>query len=72
MRLAGELGVLDRGLKLVDAPMAEDDLIATVHDQGLIDAVNRVGTTPGAVDEEAGWAPTTTPSSRACRSLPRT
>jgi acetoin utilization protein AcuC len=54
MRLAGELGVLDRGLKLVDAPMAEDDLIATVHDRGLIDAVNQVGTTPGAVDEERG------------------
>jgi acetoin utilization protein AcuC len=54
MRLAGELGVLDRGLKLVDAPMAEDDLIATVHDRGLIDAVNLVGTTPGAVDEERG------------------
>ena len=54
MRLAGELGVLDRGLKLVDAPMADDDLIATVHDRGLIEAVNRAGTTPGAVDEERG------------------
>jgi len=53
MRLASELGVLDRGLKVVDPPMAGDDLIATVHDPGLIEAVNRAGTT-GATDEERG------------------
>jgi acetoin utilization protein AcuC len=54
MRLARELGVLDRGLKLVDAPMADDELIATVHERALIEAVNRVGTTPGAIDEARG------------------
>jgi acetoin utilization protein AcuC len=54
MRLATELGVLDRGLRLVDAPMADLDLIATVHDAALIDAVTRVGTVPGAVDEAHG------------------
>ncbi|GCD89696.1 acetoin utilization protein AcuC [Nocardioides sp. LS1] len=54
MRLAEELGVLDRGLTVVPAPMADDDLIATVHDRGLIEAVTRCGTVPGAYDEERG------------------
>ena len=53
MRLARELGVLDRGLKLVDAPMADDELIATVHEWALIEAVNRAGAT-GATDEARG------------------
>ena len=34
MRLAGELGVLDDGSRMVAAPMADDDLIATVHEPG--------------------------------------
>ena len=35
MRLARELGVLERrGSAIVPAPMADDDLIATVHDAG--------------------------------------
>ncbi|GAB3761711.1 acetoin utilization protein AcuC [Nocardioides ginsengisegetis] len=54
MRLAEELGVLDSGLTVVPAPMADDDLIATVHDRGLIEAVTRCGTVPGAYDEERG------------------
>jgi acetoin utilization protein AcuC len=54
MRLASELGVLDRGLKMADAPMADDDLVATVHDRALIEAVNRAGTVPGAIDEARG------------------
>src|SRR6201989_1826052 len=45
MRLADDLGVLDR-LELVDAPMADDALIATVHEVGLIDAVKRAGADP--------------------------
>jgi acetoin utilization protein AcuC len=45
MRLAGDLGVLDR-LPLVDAPIASDDLIGTVHEAGLIDAVKRAGADP--------------------------
>ncbi|PVG82492.1 acetoin utilization protein AcuC [Nocardioides gansuensis] len=53
MLLADELGVLD-GLRQVPAPVAEDDLIATVHDRGLIEAVTRCGTTPGHVDLERG------------------
>ena len=33
MRLAEELGVIGDRLRLVPAPMADDDLIATVHDR---------------------------------------
>jgi acetoin utilization protein AcuC len=50
MRLAGDLGVLDR-LRTVPAPMAGDDLIATVHDAALIEAVMRAGRDP------TGFAP---------------
>jgi acetoin utilization protein AcuC len=45
MRLASDLGVLDR-LPSVDAPVASDDLIGTVHEAGLIDAVKRAGADP--------------------------
>lgn len=55
MRLAQELGVLDSGrLRVVPAPMADEDLIATVHDPRLIEAVTRVGTTPGATEVAFG------------------
>jgi acetoin utilization protein AcuC len=50
MRLAADLGVLDR-LRTVPAPIADDDLIATVHDPALIDAVKRAGADP------AGFTP---------------
>jgi acetoin utilization protein AcuC len=46
MRLAEELGVLDH-LKVVEAPVADDDLIATVHERSLIEAVTRCGTEGG-------------------------
>jgi acetoin utilization protein AcuC len=43
MRLADELGVLavdgGRGLPRVPAPVASDDLVATVHEPGFIEAV---------------------------------
>ncbi len=54
MRLAEELGVLDRGLRMVPAPMADEDRIATVHDPRLIEAVVRAGNNPGVLDEEFG------------------
>jgi acetoin utilization protein AcuC len=54
MRLADELGVIGDHLRRVPAPMADLDLIATVHDARLIEAVERVGVTPGAVDLECG------------------
>src|SRR5687767_15883957 len=47
MRLADELGVL-AGIKRGDAPVATDEQIATLHEQGLIDAVTRAGPTPGS------------------------
>ncbi|HYG92684.1 MAG TPA: acetoin utilization protein AcuC [Nocardioides sp.] len=53
MRLADELGVL-RGLSVVPAPMASDDLIATVHDPALIEAVTRMGERPGPGEELRG------------------
>ena len=54
MRLARELGVLDGHLRCVDAPIADEDLIATVHDPGLIEAVTKVGSNRGAVDLARG------------------
>jgi len=46
MRLAADLGVTGgAGLRLVGAPMATLDQIATVHDQRLIEAVERSGRT---------------------------
>src|SRR5688500_9218744 len=53
MRLADELGVLE-GIKRVDAPFATSAQIATVHDEGLIEAVTKAGTTPGWTDEARG------------------
>jgi acetoin utilization protein AcuC len=48
MRLAADLGVTSSngtGLRLVDAPVATLDQIATVHDARLIEAVERCGRT---------------------------
>ncbi len=53
MRLSRELGVLDH-LRAVDAPMADLDLIATVHDGALIEAVERMGRAPGGGEEAFG------------------
>jgi acetoin utilization protein AcuC len=53
MRLAAEAGVLD-GLEQVPAPMASDDLIATVHDPALIEAVHRMSAHPGPGEELRG------------------
>ena len=53
MRLSRELGVLDH-LRNVDAPMADLDLVATVHDDALIEAVGRMGREPGAGEESFG------------------
>ena len=50
MRLADELGVLDGGLQVVPAPMADLELIASVHSESLIEAVTRAGTVAGVVD----------------------
>ena len=53
MRLADECGVLAH-LEQVPAPMASDDLIATVHDPALIEAVQRMSANPGPGEELRG------------------
>src|SRR3954451_22127837 len=53
MRLARELGVLER-LATVPAPMADDDLIATVHDAALIEAVMLAGKDPAGFEPAHG------------------
>jgi acetoin utilization protein AcuC len=54
MRLAAELGVTGEHLQLVEAPMASDELVATVHDRSLIDAVTRLGAAASGVDAAHG------------------
>ena len=53
MRLAEELGVLER-LRVVPAPIATREQIASVHDEAMIDAVTKCGTVPGWTDEARG------------------
>ncbi|HYH34517.1 MAG TPA: acetoin utilization protein AcuC, partial [Nocardioides sp.] len=53
MRLAEECGVLDH-LEQVPAPIASDDLLATVHDPALIEAVQRMSERPGPGEELRG------------------
>ncbi len=48
MQLAHELGVTGERLRVVPAPLATLDDIATVHDPALIEAVQRAGNTGGA------------------------
>ena len=52
MLLAQELGVL-ANLHQVPAPVASDDLILTVHDAELIEAVQKAGLDPYGLDHEA-------------------
>ncbi|MEZ5096209.1 MAG: acetoin utilization protein AcuC [Nocardioides sp.] len=54
MRLAESLAVLDDRLRVVPAPVATLDQIATVHEPEFIEAVTRAGTTPGYVDLRHG------------------
>jgi acetoin utilization protein AcuC len=55
MRLAESLGVLGgEGLFAVNAPVASDDLIATVHTAELIEAVQAISDDPYQVDEVHG------------------
>src|ERR1044072_4249524 len=49
-----ERGVIGDRLAQVPAPMADRDLIATVHSDQLIEAVGRVGEMPGELDLARG------------------
>jgi len=53
MRLAEQLGVLDH-LSIVPAPIATEELIASVHEPALIESVTRAGTIPGYTDLKRG------------------
>jgi acetoin utilization protein AcuC len=63
MRLAEELGVLT-ALPTVSAPVASDDLLATVHDPEYIEAVKVVGKDPYQVDEAHGLGTADNPTFR--------
>ena len=53
IRLAAELGIIaPERLRMVDAPVASDDLIATVHAPALVEAVSRMKF--GAADVDFG------------------
>lgn len=53
MRLARSLGVLD-GVTVVGAPGASEDQLLTVHDPAMIEAVQRAGADPHALDHSHG------------------
>lgn len=53
MLLAQELGVMDR-LPTVAAPVASDDLLLTVHEPALIEAVRRVSADPRRTEQPFG------------------
>ena len=59
VRLADELDVISLdgrgpGLRCVPAPTASDELVATVHDEDYLEAVQRIGKDPMLYDEERG------------------
>ncbi|MGH3444816.1 MAG: acetoin utilization protein AcuC [Nocardioidaceae bacterium] len=55
IRLAAEIGVLGDGrLPTVPAPMADDDLVMTVHEPSYVEAVRLAGKDPGSLDEAHG------------------
>ena len=54
MRLATDLGLIGDRLRTVAAPMASDDLIATVHRPSLIEAVTRAGRDQRLIDPAHG------------------
>ena len=60
MRLADDLGLLAQGsgsahgLPVVPAPVADDELLRTVHDEAYVDAVRRASDDPTRVDPGRG------------------
>ena len=64
MRLASELGVIGDRLRVVPAPVASEDLIATVHRPELIEAVLRAGRDPGSFDGAHGLGTEDNPTFR--------
>lgn len=65
MRLADELGVVGaNGLTVVTAPIASEDLLLTVHDEQLIEAVQKIGADPTLVDAGRGLGTDDNPTFR--------
>ncbi len=63
VRLARDLEVIGpRGLATVPAPIASDELVATVHDEAFMDAVRRVGEDPYRLEESWGLGTTDNPT----------
>jgi acetoin utilization protein AcuC len=63
MRLAGELEIVGgSGLQVVGAPVASDDLVATVHGEELIEAVRRTSDDPTRFDQARGLGTTDNPT----------
>jgi acetoin utilization protein AcuC len=58
MQLAADLGVLasaqEPGLEVVAAPMASEDLLLTVHDEALVESVQRTSSDPNRSDLDRG------------------
>lgn len=63
VELAKELGVLGtNGLQTVKAPMASDELVATVHDPAYIEAVKRSSKDPSQLDLSVGLGTSDNPT----------
>jgi acetoin utilization protein AcuC len=62
MRLARELGVVGDALGTVPAPIASDELLATIHRDSYIEAVKAAGRDPFAVDGAHGLGTEDNPS----------
>nr|WP_196792093.1 acetoin utilization protein AcuC [Motilibacter deserti] len=63
MRLADELGLL-AGVKVTDAPLADERLLELVHDAGYVDAVKAAGAAPEDADLAHGLGTDDTPAFR--------
>ena len=75
MRLADSLGLVGAApgqLRMVDAPIADDELIATVHSARLIEAVTGWGSRPGRWSHALGLGTEDDPVFGACTRRPRT
>src|SRR6476659_7818888 len=62
-RLCRDLGLLDGdGVEVVGAEVADDDLVATVHDRGYIAAVRQASLDPASADQARGLGTTDDPA----------
>ncbi|CAN5139873.1 acetoin utilization protein AcuC [soil metagenome] len=62
MRLAEDLGLIGEGFPTVAAPMADEELVATVHSTAFIEAVAVAGKDPSRLDEQHGLGTSDNPA----------